>query len=208
MHLWYAAYGSNLSRDRLLAYLRGGRPEGAARTYPGARDSSEPLGDMAFTLPGEVFFAWESPTWGGGIAFYDPDAAGFALARAYLISEGQFADLAAQEMHREPGGDLDLDTVLEQRQHTMGPGRYESLHLVGELEGAPVLTFTAPEGHELRPNPPSASYLTVVAQGLMETHGLDAEEVADYLVGCPGVSPRWSQDTVVDLLSESERASS
>jgi hypothetical protein len=72
--LWYAAYGSNLARDRFENYLSGGRPVGATRHYPGARDSSPPIDDRPLLLPGRLFFAWESPTWGGGIAFYDPPA--------------------------------------------------------------------------------------------------------------------------------------
>ncbi|MEO7752218.1 MAG: histone deacetylase, partial [Terracoccus sp.] len=71
-HVWYAAYGSNLSRSRFVHYLSGGRPPGASRTYAGARDPRDPLGDVPLTLDGQVYFAWESPTWGGGIAFYDP----------------------------------------------------------------------------------------------------------------------------------------
>jgi hypothetical protein len=200
VHLWYAAYGSNLSRTRFLTYLQGGRAEGAAIDHPGARDQSEPLGDKAFTMPGEMFFAWHSKNWDGGIAFYDADAPGVALARAYLISESQFADLAAQEMHRDSGEDLDLDTVLEHRRHELGPGRYETLHLIGELEGDPVLTFTAPEGHGLAYNAPSAAYLAVVAQGLAETHGLEATAVADYLVRCPGIGEEWGREAVLGLL--------
>lgn len=69
--VWYAAYGSNLDRDRFLTYLGGGRPPGATRTYPGARDRRPPANDRPLLLPGALFFAWESPTWGGGIAFYD-----------------------------------------------------------------------------------------------------------------------------------------
>lgn len=38
-------------------------------------------------------------------------------------------------MRREPGTDLDLTQVLSERRHTYGPGRYETLHLVGELDG-------------------------------------------------------------------------
>ena len=105
-------------------------------TYPAPATAAEPAADAAVVLPGQVYFGWHSPTWGGGIAFYDADSQGQALGRAYLITEGQFADVAAQEMHRAPGEDLDLSTVLEERQHTLGPGRYESLHLVGELERA------------------------------------------------------------------------
>ena len=139
MQVWYACYGSNLRRDRFLCYLQGGRPEGARRRYPGARDTTVPADDRPMTLPGSIVFGWDSPTWGGGIAFYDAEAEGATLARAYLVTDQQFADVAAQEMHREPGDDLDLAHVLEHSRHVVGPGRYESLLLVGELEGHPVL---------------------------------------------------------------------
>lgn len=202
MQLWYASYGSNLSRDRFLCYLRGGRPEGAARTYPGSRDRTLPVADTPFLLPGSVFFGWHSPTWGGGIAFYDADATDqVALGRAYLINESQFADVAAQEMHREPGSDLDLSTVLDERQHAVGTGRYEALHLVGELEGHPVLTFTSPEPTEVPASAPSEAYLAMIARGLRETHEHTDEELVDYLLGCPGVTLEWSRDDIADLVA-------
>jgi hypothetical protein len=201
MHVWYASYGSNLARDRFLCYLRGGRPRGATRTYPGARDQSHPLGDAPLELPGQVFFGWHSTTWDGGVAFYDASSSGGALARAYLITEGQFADVAAQEMHRDPGEDLDLSTVLEERQHSIGPGRYESLHLVGNLEGHPVLTFTRPDEVDLAHNPPSEAYLSMVARGLRETHDHPDVELVDYLLDCPGVSPHWTREQVTDLVA-------
>ena len=203
MHVWYAAYGSNLSRDRFLTYLQGGRSAGASRSYRGARDPSLPTAERAFTMPGQVFFGWESPTWGGGIAFYDADTEGSVLARAYRVSEQQFADVAAQEMHREPGEDLDLSHVLERARHELGPGRYETLHLVGELDGDPVLTFTATHALVLQRNPPSAAYLRTVAHGLVETHGVDADQVVAYLLLCPGVVPHWSLQTVRELLTSS-----
>jgi hypothetical protein len=179
--VWYAAYGSNLARDRFEAYLSGGRPAGATRTYPGARDPAPPVDDRPLLLPGWIFFAWESPTWGGGIAFYDPEGEGTVYARAYRISHDQFSDLAAQEMRRVPGDDLDLSRVLERRRHSYGPGRYETLHLVGELDDLPVLTFTAPADHSLPANPPADSYLATIVRGLRECHGLSEEEARAYL---------------------------
>jgi len=201
VQLWYAGYGSNLARDRMLCYVQGGRPAGASRTYPGARDTTEPVDDRPMVLPGGVFFGWESPTWGGGIAFYDATAEGECLARAYLVTEQQFADIAAQEMHRPPGADLDLAHVLEHARHELGPGRYETLHLVGELDGHPVLTFTAPDPTVLPRNPPTTAYLDVVARGLRESHGLDTDGVVDYLLGCPGVTPHWSGETIRSALA-------
>jgi hypothetical protein len=179
--LWYAGYGSNLARDRFEAYLSGGRPAGATRTYPGARDPGPPVDDRPLLLPGRIFFAWKSPTWGGGIAFYDPEGEGTVYARAYRISHDQFSDLAAQEMRRDPGHDLDLSQVLERRRHSYGPGRYETLHLVGELDDLPVLTFTAPADHSLPARPPTPAYLATIVRGLHECHGLSEEDARAYL---------------------------
>ena len=201
MPVWYAAYGSNLSRERFLTYVQGGRPAGARRTYRGARDDAPPSAEVAFTMPGRVFFGWESPTWGGGIAFYDSQAGGSVLSRAYRVTEQQFADVAAQEMHRPIGEDLDLGEVLAHSRQELGPGRYETLHLVGELEGAPVLTFTTRDPSTLESNAPAPAYLRTVATGLAQTHDLDAEAVADYLVGCDGVAPAWTREGVADLVS-------
>jgi hypothetical protein len=206
VQVWYASYGSNLARARFLCYLQGGRPPGASRTYPGARDRSEPADDRAVTLPGSVFFGWESPTWGGGIAFYDADEDGAALARAYLVTEQQFADVAAQEMHRPPGEDLDLTEVLEKSRHQLGPGRYEVLHLVGELDGHPVLTFTAPVPAVLQRKPPAAAYLRTMAEGLREAHGLDDDALSTYLLGRPGAQPGWDPERLAAVIAEPARS--
>src|SRR5689334_10989150 len=106
--VWYAAYGSNLDPDRFGCYLRGGRPPGATRDYPGTRDRSPAREVRAAELPGRLVFAWDSPTWGGGIAFYDPDGVDSVLAAAYLLTRRQFADVLEQEMWREPGAEHDL----------------------------------------------------------------------------------------------------
>ena len=201
MQVWYACYGSNLLRERFLCYLQGGRPEGATRTYSGARNRREPERDVPMTLPGDVFFGWSSPTWGGGIAFYHADIEGAALARAYLVTDQQFSDVVAQEMRREPGTDLDLTTVLDRRRHDTGPGRYESLHLVGELEGVPVLTFTAPDPAALQRNPPSEPYLSTIAKGLRQSHGLSDAAICDYLLGRPGMQPEWDRDRLAAVVS-------
>jgi hypothetical protein len=203
--VWYASYGSNLSRERFRHYLDGGRPQGASRTYPGARDSTQPEDDRALTLPGEMFFAWESPTWGGGIAFYDADTTGPTLARAYLVSEQQFADVAAQERREVPGEDLDLSHVLAHSRHDLGPGHYEALHLVGELEGLPVLTFTAPDPAVLQRNSPTSAYLAKLVAGLRETHDLSDDDLADYLLDRPGIGPEWDRARIAGLVSGSAR---
>jgi hypothetical protein len=138
-------------------------------------------------MSGRLAFAWESPTWGGGIAFYEPDAEGVVLARAYLITPGQFSDVLAQEMRREPGADVDLSEVIRNRRHSLGPGRYETLHLTGELDDRPVVTFSTPDVDQLGIRAPAEAYLATMARGLRDTHGLSEQAVVDYLAGCRGV---------------------
>lgn len=70
--VWYAAYASNMCLDRFTCYLAGGRPPGAARTYPGCRDARPPERAVPLLLPGQLYFALESAVWTGGCGFYDP----------------------------------------------------------------------------------------------------------------------------------------
>jgi hypothetical protein len=198
--VWYAGYGSNIDEGRFTFYLTGGRPPGAVREAPGARDPAPPRDQRGVVLPGRMFFGWESPTWGGGISFLDAEADGSAFARAYLVTREQFADIAAQEMHRTPGDDLDLTRVLENQSHTFGPGRYETVHLVGELDHIPMLTFTSSAGAQVPPNAPSGAYLATVVRGLRATHALPNGEIADYLLGCDGMET-WAPDEVRRLVA-------
>lgn len=199
--IWYVSYGSNMSRRRLGCYIEGGRPPGSAVTYSGARDATMPVADLPVTLPGSLYFAGESPTWGGGVAFYDHDAPSGTPARAYRITVGQFVDLANQEMHRIPDPDDPLEEVLlaglPDARHHAGPGHYETLIEVGRHEGLPMLTFTAPHGLDAVPHTrPEPAYLAMLAEGLREAHGWSQERIADYFasvvdhtvlrVGAPG----------------------
>jgi len=199
--LWYAAYGSNMHLARLKAYLDGGRPAGAIRAYPGCRDANPPVRSLPVMLPGRMYFAMESPTWTGGLALYDPDAPGETAARAHLVTLGQFSDIAAQEMHRDPGTDMDLAEVLASGRVMFGPGRYETVVRVGTVDDLPMLTFTASWVHtDIPPAKPAAAYLRHLAAGLRESHGWDVERVAEYLASCPGAAGAWTPAEIVRLV--------
>lgn len=201
--VWYTSYGSNMHLDRLAAYIKGGRPPGAAREYPGCRNPVMPARSIPVEITGAMYFATESPVWGGGRAFYDPEASGRVLARAHLVTADQFADIAAQEMYRVPDVDLDLEEVLTQGRAVLGEGRYETLVCAGQIDGMPVLTFTAPWGiDDVQWVPPSAAYVRFLAAGLLTAGAWDLEAVASYVAACPGATGRWSADDVVSLLSE------
>ncbi|TNY37142.1 histone deacetylase [Thermomonospora catenispora] len=199
--VWYVAYGSNLASERFRCYLVGGRPPGGARRHPGCRDTTPVRAERPMTLPGGVYFAHTSPTWGGGMAFYDPGLPGRVAARAYLLSVSQFADVISQEMHREVGRDLDLTEAVRTGRQRLGPGRYETIVKVGEDGGVPMLTFTAPHGAaEARLNAPSAPYLRVLGRGLRESHGWSVERAAGYLALRPGARDGWTPESVARLL--------
>ncbi|GAA0929752.1 histone deacetylase [Streptomyces thermoalcalitolerans] len=204
--VWYTSYGSNTDRDRLAFYIRGGRPPGAARAYPGCRDPRMPARSVPVELTGALYFATESPVWGGGRAFYEPRADGRVLARAHLVSAEQFSDIAAQEMYREPGARLDLTDALTHGRAVLGPGRYETLVCAGRMDGLPVLTFTAPWGmNDVRWNPPSAAYVRFLAGGLLSAGAWDADAIASYVAACPGAAGHWSEQAVADLLRTGPR---
>ncbi|MFE1174863.1 histone deacetylase [Streptomyces sp. NPDC058773] len=212
--LWYAAYGSNMHLDRLTAYLAGGRPPGGLRSYPGCRDPSGPARTAPVMLPGLLYFATESDVWTGGRAFYDPDAKpadhpgrqphepAELPARAYLLTLSQFSDIAAQEMYREPGADLDPTEAVTRGRSRLGPGRYETLVCAGLLDGYPVLTFTAPwRSEDVAGNPPSAAYLRHIVAGIVASHGWSVQQAGAYLAGCPGADGHWTASGIAALLS-------
>ncbi|MFQ6331572.1 histone deacetylase [Nocardia sp. CWNU-33] len=200
--VWYAAYGSNMHLPRLRCYLAGGTPEGGALALPGCRNPADPARSASIMLSGQLYFATESLIWAGGRAFYDPDTSGTIAVRAHLITTSQFSDIAAQEMYREPGTDLDLTEAVNSGRSTLGPGRYETLICAGTHDGYPLLTLTAPwRCTDLPGNPPSAAYLRHLATGLADSHGWATEQIAAYLAACPGADIGWTADSLTALLS-------
>lgn len=185
-HVWYVAYGSNMAAARLACYVRGGRPLGGSRTNPGARDQTLPTRSVPVDLAGTIYFAGESPQWGGGVAFYDHEEPGQTAGRAFLVTAGQLADIAAQEMYRLPrDGDPLEELVLSSvggSRHALGPGRYETLVEVGRYDELPLLTFTSPHGAAaVEHSRPAPAYLEMMATGLRESRDWDEQQIAAYL---------------------------
>jgi hypothetical protein len=185
-HVWYVSYGSNMSAARLACYVRGGRPPGGSRVNPGCRDRTLPERDVPVDLPGTLYFAGKSPQWGGGVAFYDHEEPGFTAARGYLVTYGQLADIAAQEMYRDPSDEDPLEDLVANPlvggRHEVGPGRYETLVEVGRYDGLPLLTFTSPHGvGHVEHTPPTEAYLDLIRTGLRESRAWDDEAVTAYL---------------------------
>ena len=177
--VWYAAYGSNLSRARFLTYLTGGLAPRNSRPHHGARDRSPPLDDRRVELSFDVYFAGESKRWGGGVAFLDPVASTepVAIGRAWLITHEQFEDVIAQE-NGAVTAPVD-PTAITRGQSDLGLGGfYDRLLVFDEWDGVPVVTFTTPVRRE-PPARPSAAYLATMADGLAEFAGLETDTGSD-----------------------------
>lgn len=162
-HVWYACYGSNLLRERFMAYVAGGRCRHNGRRYPGCSDTTPPADECAVTIPYELYFGNESGSWGGsGAAFIDSSVLGETWGRAYLITREQYEEIRDVEGRGSSWYDQELE--------------------LGELSGIPMVTFT--NSGRRSANAPSSAYLQVMRQGLEEI--MPRTEAAEYMEGLAG----------------------
>ncbi len=188
--VWYAAYGSNLCRDRFLRYLQGGPvPDTGGVVQAGARDPAPPLADRPYEIDRLLYFAGASKTWNnGGVAYLDADnrSADPTLGRLWLITSQQFEDVYRQENRLAVGWSADAglgsswSTLLAAGSANPTDGAYSQLLLLDHIDDAPVVTFTGARRHP-EPNPPHDTYLAVIARGLHEAWRLDADDAKRYL---------------------------
>jgi hypothetical protein len=195
--VWYASYGSNLNLARFLAYLQGGRVPGNDVDHAGCTDPAPPRNDVAIELDHSLSFAGRTNGWGGTSAAFvslsvqDPPC----LARAYLITQGQFVDVVRQE-NRRHADIADFEQRLHQaKEHgharLLPKGFYTELLFCGERDGYPMLTFTASEDRTDFGRP-SAAYLQMIGSGLRECHGVTTAQAVAYLIRRPGVQGMWT----------------
>ncbi len=180
--VWYVAFGSNLYRPRLLAYLQGTKTPGspAGLREAGARDTSPPAADSYHALPYQLYFANQSKKWGGGVAFVDQASQVVTptIGRRYLITWGQLEDLFRQENGASETLAMSEDE-LRTNGHVSGYGGwYSTLLHCGDTSGVPLATITSTTRHPT--NPPSPAYLEVISKGLGQL-GYDDAPINEYL---------------------------
>jgi len=163
-YVWYAAYGSNLTYERFLIYIKGGKYKSNEVKYGGCRNKSIPKDTRPVTIPYKMYYGNESSPWGkGGIAFLNTQSSGQTLGRMYLITEEQFEDIARQEGPEEDWYNQSLS--------------------LGEYNGVEIVTIT---NKDTRPyHNPSDNYLEVIRIGIKETYPEMSDfEIMKYLVEC------------------------
>lgn len=176
--------------------------------YAGCRDPSDPVRSVGVTIPGGLVFAGASRVWQGGMAVYDRHRRGEVAGLAHLVTDEQFADIAAQELRRPPGGEFsrDLTGLLPDVESvvTTGGGVYETVVRLGARDGVAMFTITHGDIAALAPAAPSAPYLRWIAIGLREAHGYDADRTAGYLAGAPGVLGAWTEAALRELAASAD----
>ncbi len=167
-YVWYLGYGSNLSRERFLCYIEGGKPEFGKIRNPGCRDNTLPLEDRPHKIKNLIYFglpddATRTDNWGkGGVAFITPDESedenDLTYCRIWKITEDQFEEVRKQEGRKW----YDLEIVI------------------GEIDGIPIKTIT----HSVKVDnflTPSETYRRTILEGLIETFDMSIYEADKYI---------------------------
>ncbi|WP_343614986.1 hypothetical protein [Flavobacterium sp.] len=202
--VWYAAYGSNMLEERFLHYINGGIPRGSERNYEPCSDLAPPKDIRPYEINFELFFARESSSWKGGIAFIEPEKSNESktLAKLYLISKTQFNHLAKGETQAQGIVEIDFDqAVNEGRKVFKRPSWYGLVLFLGYFEDLPVFTLTGEKPIDVftRPN---ENYLSIIASGLRQTHGLNNQEIFQYFSSKEGILGNYKSYELYDLVYE------
>jgi len=146
-------------KERFLVYIKGGYYQ--SRYHSGCLDKTEPESLGWMYVPYRLYFAKDSSSWGGGVAFLacekEPNSEYHAIVRLWKITEEQFECLHKQE----------------------GKGWYHKILILGKKDGLTIKTFTGCWMNNI--NLPSEEYLDVIKKGLKETTGWTDQEIEKYL---------------------------
>jgi len=156
----YAAYGSNILKERFLIYIYGGFYRG--KNYKGCNEKTDPISIGYVYVPYKLYFAKNSETWdNGGIAFLskneEKNSYYHSIVRLWEITENQFNKIWEQE----------------------GINLYKLLLKLGEINNKKILTFTG--DYENEKNKPSESYIKVIKKGIKEITGWKDIEINKYI---------------------------
>lgn len=202
MNVWYVSYGSNLSYERFLCYIKGEKPVGSDKKERGCRNQNLPLSIETLKISHPIYFSKEKSKWGkGGVAFIGHQQClnSCTLGRMYLITKEQFSDVVAQENDLEQII-IDFDEVIRNGKAIINDGWYGRIIYLGLKDDFPMFTFTSNFPYEKASyNPPSANYLRTIAIGLQEM-GLKEEEIVSYFLDKSGINMFFSKDQLFQYI--------
>lgn len=207
--VWYAAYGSNLLRERFDCYIYGGTPEGSAVTQMGCTDKTPPSRNEPIKILHELYFSGMSRNWENkAVAFIKAvrDDNSLTLGRKYLIKENQFIEILRQENALAPTDstiEADIDHASAEGELIVSDTLYGRVIYLGESGGFPVFTFTGVKNDaDIKVGPPGHAYLKIIIRGLCETYRFDAEEIIGYLEVIEGIRNEISVSEIKRIIED------
>ncbi len=204
-HVWYATYGTGLSREHFKHVILGGRTADGTEVYPGCRDKTLPPQNRFMALPHTLYFAGESKTWTGGMAIINPEynAEAHTISRAHLITVEQFEDIIAQQNDLKTSTPLPFKEAIEKGRALVGKdtGYYNLLLYCGEKDGYPIFTLTA-----ARPQtphvPPSPQYARILYKGLSQDKKINMQTAVDYMLAQTGIAKHYAEKDLLELFQK------
>lgn len=168
----YAAYGSNLLKERFMVYIQGGTYKGYP--YAGSKDKTEPI-DLGWGfIPHRLYFAKKSSRWDNkGVAFVSCEKESnedyHTVVRLWRVSLTQLEDILKQEGKGGYNVKLYLGNIKNIK---LGELHHK---IKGDLD---ICTFTGCWEKEGRG--PSDKYLDIIKRGLKETTNWSDKEIEEY----------------------------
>lgn len=178
-YIWYCGYGSNLSRDRFLCYIKGGIPPYGKVRADGCGDDNFLDISRPLEVPNRMFFGLpdgrtSTSNWGeGGVCFIDMKKSplNITYTRIWKVTREQMKDI-----HKQEGS------------------WYGELLELGEVEGLPVLAVASTR-KDLRVLRPTAAYIKTIIVGLKETYpNMSRSDIICYLQGLDGIRGEYDLD--------------
>lgn len=202
--MWYASYGSNILKERFLCYILGGKPAGAIKENPGCDNPSLPVEERNILIQNEIYFAKSSKLWhNGGVAFLKSDSTSHCktLGRMYKITEQQFYQIVEQE-NSNVNLKFNINKVIDKGTLTLSPQLWygKILHL-GNCEGSPIFTFTAPNENNTEINPPHPSYLKTIMRGIQENYNYTEEQLCLHFNTLQGIKESYSAQDISKIIN-------
>ena len=187
-YIWYAGYGSNLSKQRFECYIIDNeeRPKYGLKECNGCTNKTLPSENYEYLIPYRLYFALPSgektSNWGpGGVAFINPDEekdkSHWTKGRIWKITREQFEEIKEQE----------------------GPTWYSKEITLDEKDGIPIITITNPK-KIARIKPPSDRYLKTIIEGLKETYNMESDDIVSYLIEKEGIKNNYTRGQLIKIV--------
>lgn len=188
-YVWYLGYGSNLSEQRFLCYIKGGKSLYGKKSNKSCGDKTPPVGDKPYKIPYRLYFALPdglegTKNWGpGGVAFIKTRKVkkkeNWTYCRMWKITKEQYEHVRDEE----------------------GRTWYDKEILIKKEAGIPIYTITSKKN--LRNIlPASNTYLKTIALGFKEIHKLTSKKITEYLRLKEGIKGKLTREELSVILRD------